>query len=406
VEVARGSGVVTLVRKDGAWLVRESSDYPAATDRVRELLLGLARLRRLEPKTRNPEFYAKLGLEDVGAKDSRSARVVVKSADGRLLADLIVGERRARDASSGRRSDLFVRLANDPQSWLVEGRLPDYESPRDWLDSEVLRLDPQRIQEVSVTHPSGEKLTIRRKDPATSDFEIVGLPKNAEVKSAALTDSVAATFANLALANVKSAAKLKGEDGPPLAAELATFDGLRVSLQTVKEGKDRLVRLSARFDGSLVEARKAGAKPEGQAEESTGLKPPADVKLEADALNKRWRGWAYLLLPYQLDGIAKSQSDLAKVAAQPEAGKTATGPATTGPAAATAPAAAGPAASGPAATGTGETGNAGPAAQGEGPRPGQPEPGQPEPGQPEPGQPEAKESDGGQAAGGSAAHPR
>src|SRR5690349_8983572 len=55
-----------------AWHFRERANYPADRDKINALLVRLARMTKVESKTRDPERYNRLELEDPAAKDSKS----------------------------------------------------------------------------------------------------------------------------------------------------------------------------------------------------------------------------------------------------------------------------------------------------------------------------------------------
>ena len=92
--VATQSGVITLHRQEDTWRVKEKHDYPADVGTVRETLIGLAELETIEPKTRKPELYEKLGLQDVEAEGSLSTGVTLKDATGNTVAAAIIGNDR------------------------------------------------------------------------------------------------------------------------------------------------------------------------------------------------------------------------------------------------------------------------------------------------------------------------
>ena len=84
-------GSYTLQLRDGRWVVKEKDAYPADTDKVRQLLFGLGQLRRVEPKTSNPELYDQIGVQDVDAKGAVSLQIKLSDAKGKTLAEIIVG---------------------------------------------------------------------------------------------------------------------------------------------------------------------------------------------------------------------------------------------------------------------------------------------------------------------------
>lgn len=311
----------TLERSDRGWRVKEKAGYPAAAEQVRELALGLAQLRRLEPKTRNPDRYGELGLDKADSPDAKATHIVMEDQNGKTLAALFVGLRRPGKGES-RLSELFVLLPEDPQVWLAEGRLPNTTAVRDWLAREILQLDRQRIRSVTMTHEDGEVIRVERKDPAALNYQLADLPENAELASVYVVNSIPAAFAELDLDDVNSAAEVVFTDNPPWSTELTTFDGLVVTMTTAKADAHTYARFSARVDESLAMKPEQPAEGETASEPETkpatagsALKPLEAVRSEAAELNARWQGWAYVLPDYRLSGLAKRKADLLKKAA-------------------------------------------------------------------------------------------
>jgi hypothetical protein len=152
---------------------------------------------------------------------------------------------------------------------------------------------------------------VRRKDPSVQDYDLVGLPKGAEIESVYTVNSIGNTLTNLVLDDVRPAARLNFSDKRPLAVELSTFDGLRISMQAIKDGDQHLARFSATFDSTLAEQTKADT--DQKPDKTSPLKQAEAVKQEVDALNKRWKEWVYVVPRYRIDSLAKKNSELIKV---------------------------------------------------------------------------------------------
>lgn len=321
-------GSFTIKRRDDGWVVEEKSDYPADADKVHRLLLGTAQLTRIEPKTRKPELYAQLGVEDVDADGSQSLKFTLKNAGGDALADFILGTRRPAIGDPNL-SGYFVRVPGNPQTWLVEGKLPDDKNPINWVDREILELDSKRVRAVRVTHANGDKIIVRRPDPSADDFELVGLPKGAQIKDVYAVNGIGNGLTNLSLDDVKSASAIRQDKKKAaMSVEITTFDGLRVTMHTRKNGKENLAWFSAAFDPALVykdakpEKTETGSEAQ-DADEQTGLKAADAVKREAETLNTRWQGWVYVVPQYRVDSVAKKKSDLIKFSKKQDSRKTA-----------------------------------------------------------------------------------
>src|SRR5579862_9905924 len=104
--LSRGAMTADFNAIGGRWAVVERSNYPAAPERLRSLLLGLADLVLVEPKTRRANLLQRLDLDD--PKNGKSTLVTVQGRTGETLAELIVGKRR-RDRLGGGQDGVYVR---------------------------------------------------------------------------------------------------------------------------------------------------------------------------------------------------------------------------------------------------------------------------------------------------------
>ena len=64
-----------LVLKDGVWGYTAKQNYPVNAGNIRSAVAAIAALRRLEPKTDDPQRYPSLAVEDVNATEIGRAHV-------------------------------------------------------------------------------------------------------------------------------------------------------------------------------------------------------------------------------------------------------------------------------------------------------------------------------------------
>ena len=67
-----GKTLTFLKDSGGDWTLMEVNGYPADKERIRNALIGLAHLEKIEPKTALPEFYSDLQVEDNSSEKSKS----------------------------------------------------------------------------------------------------------------------------------------------------------------------------------------------------------------------------------------------------------------------------------------------------------------------------------------------
>jgi hypothetical protein len=307
------SGESVSLRRDGEqWHLQEKGNYPADPAKVRALVLGLADLRRVEPKTATPERYPELGLGDPAAEGSAAVGVTLHDDQGGTLAELILGDRQV-SRSDPARSEIYLRVPGEAQTWLVEGVLPELGDSVSWVDDTLMKLDRSRIRSVTVRHADGEELRVARGSKEATDFELLDQPEGREVDSQFAVSAVANAFADFSFADVVPAAEVTFPEQPELSARLETFDGLQVEAEAMRQEDDRwLLRLrasgspeagaatpdvisEANAETPAGDADSGGEKPAGDGDPG-GDSPadaPGDVAAEAKALEEAWQGWLY-----------------------------------------------------------------------------------------------------------------
>jgi hypothetical protein len=310
-----GGETFTLVREGGRWLVAEKYDFPADQDKARQLVLGTARLVRIESKTSNPDLYEKIGLDDVNAEDSNAVQYSFKTASGNTLAEIIIGNSRLGRADP-QSNEYFVREPAMAQTWLVQGKLPDAIGVDEWLDSSVLDVDRDRVRQVRVRHPDGALVTVSKKKPSQKTFDLQDVPDGAQLESKFLISDLGRSLATLDMEDVMPASQGSVPDDG-LEVEMITFDGLRVTLHSVKDGERTLARLQAVFDESLVspEFLPGGEQSEGESELLVG----ADViREDVTRFNGEWEKWIYVLPEYRAKYMSVRKEEMIKASTKKE----------------------------------------------------------------------------------------
>ena len=319
---------MTLVRGEQTWSVKEKSGYRADVEKVKNLIVGLADLRIHEPKTKNPDLYERLGLQDKDQEGSTSKTVTVKTTDNPEAAKLVVGNQRPAKGNP-RMSDIYVRKPGDPQTWLAIGNVKIETVPGEWLDKEVIALPTKRVRQVTVTHPSGDTLHLSKAKPEDLDFHLDAIPAGYTVSSQFNVNNVVGTLVQLSLEDVKPQAEVDFSGKPGVSAVLETFDGLRLHVQTTKQEPNVWGAFSAEFDANLIQPSEPKSKLEDSQktdgaetekgeketdvqtpEKDTLLKKPEEVQQEVEALNQRVKGWAYALPSFRVENFSKLTKDL------------------------------------------------------------------------------------------------
>jgi hypothetical protein len=305
----------TLEKRADSWVLQEKSGYPADMQKVRQTLIAIAELRKLDPKTSSPELYERLGVRDIDAAGSAATRVEVTGDDGAQLAQLLVGKRRSGAGDPA----FYVRRVGEAQAWLVAGDLRLQTDPKAWLDRNIMAIKADRLQTVEIQHPDGEKLQVAKADRTAKRFDVQDLPAGRELRYATIGDGVGRALERLTFDDVWSAADTESPKDV-VTATFRGFDGVVIRAELWQTDDQRLARFKASFDEQAVEP----AAPPGEVSDSTAvvdeepegakleLASPEDVREEVAELNRRLEPWIYVLPTYSYDRMAKRMAEMLK----------------------------------------------------------------------------------------------
>lgn len=332
--------VATLQRSEGAWRVAEADGYPADWERLRALLADLARAEIVEAKTANPDYYDRLGVEDIAQSEAGGTRIAFP--DGSGLPAVIVGKR-----AQGREGQ-YVRLEGTAASALVDRELDLPSSASDWLEQDIVDISDSEVVEVDIAHADGERVTAKKTSADDADFQLQDIPEGREIRSAWTVNSLANSLSALTL---EAVARDDAVDwGEATRFGLITADGLRVDVELVAReaagGEDdeaageaeteHWIRLAASLYQTAVDSavETAGDEAAREADEAMQEAPeeaPADetaareqlaeetateeqaaddAAARAREINQRVDGWAYRIPQYKFDAMNKRLEDL------------------------------------------------------------------------------------------------
>ncbi len=247
VTLVHGEGKTTLIRHDKEWGVEEKGGYPADFAKLRQALLGLAELRYVEPKTRKPDFYPRLEVEDAGQKDAKSTLVTVSDDKNALLGEIIVGKRRY-DELGGGVDGIYVRKPGDPQSWLASGTLDLAGNTQAWLQRGIVDIPADQVKEAVLTQPDGAKLVIAR-EKAGDKPALKDAPPETKLKSEEVLNDPVGALANLDLSDVRPATEVSFPAEGLAQAEFTSFAGLTVKVTLLDKDGVHWARLAASGTG-------------------------------------------------------------------------------------------------------------------------------------------------------------
>lgn len=257
VEVRRSGLDLTFVRKGDNWLVKQKADYPADSAKIRRIVLALADMTLVEPKTAEPALYPRLEVEDPGK--GKSTLVTLDGKSGATLARLIVGKRSFDRLGEGN-DGVYVRKPGERQSWLARGSLDFSDQTPNWLARRIVDIPDKDVAKVVLTQPDGTALDLSRAK-ADAKFAVENPPKDAKYKSETALGEPAMALETLDLDDVQPTAKLPVPDKGVTTAAYTTFDGLTVTVKLFPhDGKDWIAVGAAGSGKSAAAAKKIDEK--------------------------------------------------------------------------------------------------------------------------------------------------
>ena len=283
VTLAHGEERTTLQRQGDRWVVAEKGNYPADGAKLHQTLLGLAELSYVEPKTRKPEFYARLEVEDVG-KDAKSTLVTVSDDKGTFLGEIIAGKRRI-DQLGGGTDGIYVRKPGNAQSWLARGTLDLAGDAAQWLDRNIVDIPREKVKDEVLIQPDGSRLAITHDKPE-DPLALKDAPANAKLKSDTALVEPTTALASLTLADVRPAKDMPLPAEGVSRAEITTFDGLTIKIALIDQDKKSWVRFEASGSGA--------------------------AEKEAQELNARLQPWVFAIPEYKAKALRTKLADVSE----------------------------------------------------------------------------------------------
>jgi hypothetical protein len=314
---------------------------------VRSLVLALGDANLVEAKTDSQERLKRLELEAPDAEQAKSKRVRVEGADGRVLADVVIGKTRYGLYGAGR-GGVYVRDADATQAWLADRQIEVPEEPLEWLDRTVLDLPAAKIATVELGPPETRRVRLVRSSPDAETLTLAEAPEGREVDPEKV-GRVTGLLGSLSMQDVRPAGDLAAR-ADATRARFTTLDGAEIEVAVVQEGEGDALSHWAVFDveraaqpaadGSPVAppslapaAADPGAAnpaiaaaPAGEAanpvpDAATAAAPAAEAAsggqnaaTSTAELGRKLEGWAFKLPPYLAERLGWGAEDFLKPA--------------------------------------------------------------------------------------------
>lgn len=267
---------------DGKWILPDKGNYPADFNQVRRLVLGLASLELVEPRTARADWQDRLGL-GLPKSGGTGKLVTLKDAKGNVLATLVAGLS-VEGASTGERQAIYVRRPEEAQTFVARGTFEAVTDQAQWLDKSFIDFARDRIRTVSMKPLSGPSYTVTRATPQAENFSLVErLPRGRTLRSEAEPNGVGNALIGISFTDVVPQATI--DFTKAARASFQTFDGMALNISVAeKDGEYWLA-----FDAVEIAADPVAE----AASKDSKLKP--NIPQEVAALNALAKGRAFKL---------------------------------------------------------------------------------------------------------------
>lgn len=295
--VTAGNIVVASLHKSGEqWQVEQMNGYAANWPVLKKVLSALAQAKVVEAKTDKPEYYSRIGVEDMAAENADGVMLELSAND--QTESVIIGHK----AKS--RSGQYVRLQDSAASALVDQSMDVPATLLGWVDKRIIDINPAEVAQVEIIHPDQQRVLIMRISADQKDFDLAQKPAGRELRSTWAVNSLASSLSLLDLQSVKQASS---EDwGAAVKLRMLLFSGVEIVADLLKQDDEYLLRLKASKPETDFEAIvNANDKDEIDKAETA-------VKEQVASINQRVNGWVYSIPESKYQAMVKVQEDLLK----------------------------------------------------------------------------------------------
>ena len=298
-----GEDAVTLERQGGRFVVSNKDNYPAKTSEINKLITACLDVRIGELYTDDPANHKDLGVAE------ENAGTVVKffKPDSSLLTGVVVGEVGEEQMRT------YVRLASSDKVYVTPNVPMIRNRAMDYIDPELVAVNRESIESVTVNSPSGE-YTLKAKEDGKG-IMLENMPAGRKLKSNE-GDRVFTALTNLRFSDVKRKSA---------ESEKLTFD--RQFVCRMKDSTVYTVNIAQQDDKTYVTCTAEFTDRTRFTEKEVRDANDAELKQKeakflardrAKGFSVKHQGWLYEIADWKANTLTTKLSDLLEAEEKPE----------------------------------------------------------------------------------------
>ena len=285
---------ILVARKDGKWVLAERHDYPVSDQIVRELVIGLAELKILEPKTKLAKLYPRIQVDDLAGEKSLAKHLMVKGKGGEALIDALIG-RRNFDTTGLTDEGRYVRRTGEAQSWLVAGRFDIPDAIKKWVAKEFMNVDAKRVDTARTVQPDGSQLIVQREKAGETRFKVLNVPEGREVEYQIDVDNISDGADKIEFEDVAKPGEVEFPKDQTIHTTYHTYDGLIIDVDLVARDESKS-DFWARFKASVAD----------------NAEKKDEIAKEAEKINAEVTNWVYKVPAFKFRYMTRKLEEVLK----------------------------------------------------------------------------------------------
>jgi hypothetical protein len=318
VVVKASDGEVNLVKKDEAWTVQERADYPAAYEKVSDLLRKVWDLKTVQEVKVGPSQLPRLELVEPGKEGATGTLLEFKDKDGKRLEALLLGKKYLKKGEAamgdmpGFPAGRYVMPLGEKAKVSLVSDSFEEATPKaeQWLKKDFIKVDaPKAITLAGTTDAQHWKLT---REGGSGEWKLADA-KPEEQLDQTKASPLSSLFSSASFADVLAPDAKPADTGLDKPA-VATIETTNNFIYTLKIGKlaGENYPVTIEVAANLAKERSPGKdeKPEDKTKLDADFQANLKRLEEKLAAEKKFEGRPYLVAKFTIDSLLKDRAAL------------------------------------------------------------------------------------------------